>query len=93
MTERYGLRFKPAAQRALAETLPPAAAFAAWKFINGALHERPRVVGTPLLEPLEGDWSAHRGYLRVRYRVDEEHKTVTVVDVAHRSDIYHPRRA
>lgn len=93
MTGRYALRFKPAAQRALAETLPPAAAFAAWEFIHGPLCERPRVVGKPLLEPLEGDWSARRGYLRVRYRIDDDHKTITVIDVAHRSDIYHPRRA
>lgn len=92
MSERYSLLLKPSAQRALAETLPPAAAFAAWEFINGPLRERPRVVGKPLLEPLEGDWSARRGYLRVRYRINEEKRTVTVVDVAHRSDIYHPRR-
>jgi mRNA interferase RelE/StbE len=90
--ERYGLFLKPAAQRALAEALPPAAALAAWEFINGPQRERPRVVGKPLVEPLVGDWSARRGYLRVHYRIDEEKKTVTVVDVAHRSDIYHPRR-
>jgi mRNA interferase RelE/StbE len=92
VTDRYGLFLKPAAQRALAETLPPAAAFAAWEFIEGPLRERPRVVGKPLLAPLEGDWSARRGYLRVRYRIDEEKRVVTVVDVAHRSDVYHPRR-
>jgi mRNA-degrading endonuclease RelE of RelBE toxin-antitoxin system len=51
------------------------------------------VVGKPLLEPLEGDWSARRGYLRVRYRIDEEKRVVTVLAGAHRSDIYHPRRA
>lgn len=92
MTGRYDLVVKPSAQRALAETLPPAAAFAAWEFINGPLREAPRRVGKPLLEPLLGDWSARRGFLRVRYRVDEDKRVVTVVDVAHRSDIYHPRR-
>ncbi|MPZ27237.1 MAG: type II toxin-antitoxin system RelE/ParE family toxin [Micromonosporaceae bacterium] len=93
MTGGYGLVVKPAAQRALAETLPPAAAFAAWEFINGPLREAPRRVGKPLLEPLLGDWSARRGFLRVRYRVDDAKQLVTVVDIAHRSDIYHPRRA
>ena len=92
MNTRYGLVVKPAAQRALAETLPPAAAFAAWEFINGALRDNPHRVGKPLLEPLQGDWSARRGYLRVRHRTDNEKDVVTVVDVAHRSDIYHPRR-
>lgn len=92
MSGRYQLVVKPAAQRALAETLPPAAAFAAWEFINGALLENPHRVGKPLLEPLRGDWSARRGHLRVRYRIDDGNGVVTVVDVAHRSDIYHPRR-
>lgn len=87
--QRYGLLLKPAAQRALAETLPPAAAFAAWEFINGPLREQPRMVGKPLLEPLEGDWSARRGYLRIRYRIDDAKQVIMVVDVAHRSDIYH----
>jgi mRNA interferase RelE/StbE len=50
-------------------------------------------VGKPLLPPLQGDWSARRGYLRVRYRIDETKRSVTVLDVAHRSDIYHSRRA
>jgi mRNA-degrading endonuclease RelE of RelBE toxin-antitoxin system len=49
-------------------------------------------VGKPLLEPSQGDWSARRGYLRVRYRIDEAKRLVTVVDVAHRSDAYHPGR-
>jgi mRNA-degrading endonuclease RelE of RelBE toxin-antitoxin system len=93
VTERYELLIKPSAQRALAETLSPSTAFAAWEFINGALRESPRRVGKPLLGPLRGDWSARRGYLRVRYRIDEAKKLVTVVDIAHRSDAYHSHRA
>lgn len=93
MTERYELVIKPAAKRALAETLPPTAAFAAWEFINGPLREQPHRVGKALLEPLRGDWSARRGFLRVRYRIDEEKRLIQVIDVAHRSDIYHPRRS
>jgi mRNA interferase RelE/StbE len=92
VTGRYDLVLRPPAQRALAEVLAPSAAFAAWEFINGPLREAPRRVGKPLLAPLHGDWSARRGYLRVRYRVDDEKRVVTVVDIAHRSDAYHPRR-
>ena len=93
MTERYELLIKPNARRALAETLPPSASFAAWEFINGPLREAPHRVGKPLLAPLLGDWSSRRGYLRMRYRIDEAKRVVTVVDVAHRSDAYHPRRS
>jgi mRNA-degrading endonuclease RelE of RelBE toxin-antitoxin system len=28
----------------------------------------------------------------VRHRIDEDKRTVTVLDVTHRSDIYHPHR-
>jgi mRNA interferase RelE/StbE len=87
------LLIMPSARRALAETLSPSAAFAAWEFINGPLRTAPRRVGKPLLAPLQGDWSARRGYLRVRYRIDDAKKLVTVVDVAHRSDAYHSRRS
>ena len=92
MSERYELLLRPAAQRALAEALAPSAAFAAWEFINGPLRDAPHRVGEPLLEPFQGDWSARRGHLRVRYRIDEAKRLVTVVDVAHRSDAYHPGR-
>jgi mRNA interferase RelE/StbE len=91
--ERYELLIKPNARRSLTNTLPPSASFAAWEFINGPLREAPRRVGKPLLAPLLGEWSARRGYLRVRYRVDEAKRLVTVVDVAHRSDAYHSRRS
>lgn len=90
--EPYQLVLKPAAQRALGDGLPPHAAFAAWEFINGPLRHNPQRVGKPLVEPLLGDWSALRGHLRIRYRIDRAKHTVTAVDVAHRSDAYHVRR-
>jgi mRNA interferase RelE/StbE len=92
VTEQYDLVVKPSAQRALTGSLSPAAAFAAWEFINGPLRHAPRRVGKPLLAPLLGDWSARRGYLRVRYRIDDAKGVITVVDVAHRADAYHSRR-
>lgn len=93
MTERYDLVIKPRARRALTGDLPPVVAFAAWEFINGSLRENPKRVGTPLVEPFQGDWSARRGHYRIRSRIDDGKRTVTVLDVAARSDVYHPGRS
>ncbi len=87
-TDPYRLVLAPGARRALAETLPTAAAFAAWEFITGPLLERPRVVGAPLRAPFEGLWRARRGEYRVRYRIDETGHTVYVLDIDHRRDAY-----
>lgn len=84
----YSIALAPGARRALAESLPPAAAFAAWEFIVGPLRQRPRTVGAPLRAPFEGLWRARRGEYRVRYRIDEESRTVVVLDVDHRRDAY-----
>ncbi len=84
----YEIELSPGATRALSETLPAAAAFAAWEFIVGPLAHRPRVVGAPLREPFEGLWRARRGEYRVRYRIDDERGMVVVLDVDHRRDAY-----
>jgi mRNA-degrading endonuclease RelE of RelBE toxin-antitoxin system len=85
---RYSIAVAPGARRALAESLPPAAAFAAWEFIDGSLRQRPRTVGAPLRAPFEGLWRARRGEYRVRYRIDETNRTVIVLDVDHRRDAH-----
>ena len=84
----YTIVLAPGAHRALTETLPSAAAFAAWEFITGPLPRRPPVVGVPLREPFDGLWGARRGEYRVRYRTDEENQRVIVLDVEHRRDAY-----
>ena len=84
----YTIVLSPGARRALTETLPSAAAFAAWEFIDGPLRQRPRAVGAPLRAPFEGIWRARRGEYRVRYRIDEEKRVVLVLDVDHRRDAY-----
>lgn len=86
--EPYRLVLAPGARRALAETLPAAAAFAAWEFVSGPLLQRPRVVGAPLRAPFEGMWRARRGEYRVRYRIDEAGHAVYVLDIDHRRDAY-----
>jgi mRNA interferase RelE/StbE len=92
VNEPYGLIIKAQARRAFEHTLAPSVAFAAWEFIAGALRENPHKVGKPLVAPFQGDWSARRGHYRIRYRIDDEKRVVTVVDVADRSDIYYRGR-
>lgn len=78
----------PGARRALSDSLPSAAAFAAWEFISGPLAEAPTRVGTPLRAPFEGLWRARRGEYRVRYRIDADNRRVIVLDIDHRRDAY-----
>jgi len=84
----YDILVSGGARRALSQTLPPAAAFAAWEFISGPLARRPRIVGAPLRAPFAGLWRARRGEYRVRYRIDELTHTVVVLDVDHRRSAY-----
>ena len=49
----------------------------------------PRRVGAPLRSPFAGHWRARRGEYRVRYTIDDDAKTVTVLDIDHRRDAYH----
>lgn len=86
--EPYRLVLAPGARRALSETLPTAAAFAAWEFISGPLLQHPRRVGAPLQAPFAGLWRARRGEYRVRYRIDETKHEVHVLDIDHRRDAY-----
>jgi mRNA interferase RelE/StbE len=84
----YTLRATPTVRRALAETLPEALAIAAFEFITGPLLENPHRVGMRLLPPLDDRYSARRGTYRVIYRIDDDARVVTVVDVGHRRDVY-----
>ena len=88
--ERFALRITPAVRRALAERFPEAVAFAAFEFINGPLLDNPYRVGRRLLAPLDDRYSARRGSYRIIYRINDKTRTVTVVDVDHRSGIYKP---
>lgn len=55
------------------------------------LAESPARLGKPLTFELEGLFSARRGPYRVIYELDEDRRTVTVVAVGHRSDVYRAR--
>jgi mRNA-degrading endonuclease RelE of RelBE toxin-antitoxin system len=87
-TSRHTLIISPTARRQLTERLPEGAAFAAYEFIIGPLLENPQRVGKRLRPPLDDRFSARRGTYRVIYRIDDEQRTVSIVDVAHRRDAY-----
>ena len=61
---------------------------AAHEFIVGPLLNNPHRVGKRLRPPLEDRHTARRGTYSVIYRIDDENRSVTVVDVAHRRDTY-----
>ncbi len=76
------------AARRLAEHLPEAVAAACIEFVFGPLAEDPHRVGAPLRKPFKGQWRARRGEYRVRYRIDDETRTVYVLDIDNRRDAY-----
>jgi mRNA interferase RelE/StbE len=85
----YQVTIAPTAARQLQGRLPEAVAWACFEFIHGPLAEEPRRVGAPLRSPFAGHWRARRGEYRVRYTIDDDTKTVTVLDIDHRRDAYH----
>jgi mRNA-degrading endonuclease RelE of RelBE toxin-antitoxin system len=87
---RYDLRFQRAARRAIAERLSEAVAAAVLEFCDSALAVGPHRVGRPLFGPLAGCHGARRGTYRIVYRIDEDSRTVHILDVD-RADIYRPR--
>lgn len=87
---RYNVRFQPAARRAIAQRLPESVAAAVLEFCETALTVNPHRVGKPLFGPLAGCHGARRGTYRIVYRIDETTRTVHLVDIDHRADVYRP---
>jgi mRNA-degrading endonuclease RelE of RelBE toxin-antitoxin system len=86
--EPYQLRFQTAARRAIAQRLPEAVAAAVLEFCEAGLAVNPRRVGKPLFGPLAGCHAARRGTYRIVYRIEESTRTVHVLDIDHRAEIY-----
>jgi mRNA-degrading endonuclease RelE of RelBE toxin-antitoxin system len=59
------------------------------ELITGALLDVPQVVGKPLANDLAGYHSARRGTYRVVYRIDDRARTVHVVRIDRRANVYH----
>jgi len=89
-TQRSEIRFQLAARRAISERLPETVAAAVIEFCAAALADNPHRVGKPLSGQLAGCHGARRGTYRVVYRIDETSRTVHILDIDHRSEIYRP---
>ncbi len=72
------------------DRLPVSAAAAVLETLS-AITTNPRRLGKPLRFELEGCFSARRGPYRVIYRIDDASRTVSILAVAHRADVYRPR--
>lgn len=89
--EPYEIRSQSAARRAITQRLPESVAAAVLEFCASGLTTNPHRVGKPLVGPLAGCHGARRGTYRVVYRIDEATRTVHVLDIDHRADVYRSR--
>jgi mRNA interferase RelE/StbE len=93
--EAYTLSLASSARRVLVEAsprrLPLAVAAAVTEFLTGPLLDNPYRVGKPLTHELRGYHSARRGAYRVIFRIDESERTVHVVRIDHRANVYRTR--
>ena len=89
MTSRqWNLVVAGPAARALSEQIPEKITHAIVEFIYSSLLKNPHQVGYELKFELSGFWSAKRGAYRIIYKIDENSKTVEILDIAHRADVY-----
>ncbi len=88
--EPYDLVWSPIARRDLIR-LPEKVATAAIEFLYEAVAANPHQTGAALRLGLEGLHSARRGDHRIIYAIDDEARTVRVVTIEHRADVYRRR--
>ena len=73
------------------QAIPPRVAEPLVAFIFGSLAEQPKRRGKPLQGELAGRWAARRGDYRIVYQLDDDTKTMYVVKIARRADVYRSR--
>ena len=78
------------ARRAI-DRLPDKIALAVLDYLVGPLLENPHRVGKPLRGDLAGLHSARVGAYRIVYEINQASRTVRVIYIDHRADIYRPR--
>lgn len=88
--EPYHVEITATALRCL-RRLPDKVIGACIEFIAGPVAAQPYRLGKPLQRELVGHYSARRGSYRVVYRIDDGTRTVIVVRVDHRGDVYRSR--
>lgn len=71
--------------------LPTKVLDAAVTLIFGALAEKPRQLGKPLVGELEGLWSARRGDYRIVYEIHDDEQVLVIHRIQHRADAYRRR--
>jgi mRNA interferase RelE/StbE len=86
----WRLRLAASAERDLGR-LPERIAAAVVEFMTGSLLDDPARLGKPLHDDLDGYLGARRGAYRIVYRLDRRRRTVRVVRIDHRADVYRPR--
>jgi len=86
----YVILFSAAAHRGLNRS-PAKVVPALIEFITGPLADEPAKLSKPLRNELLGYRSARRGAYRVVIRVDEQARTVLVIRIDHRADVYRGR--
>lgn len=91
MSKSWTVELTGPARRALQHDLPEAVAWAAYTFITERLPTNPYRLGGEFTAPYEGCRSAHLGTYRVVYRIDEGHRTIYILAVRLRGDVYGTR--
>jgi mRNA interferase RelE/StbE len=83
----WDVELAPGAIRGL-DRLPPRIAAAVVEFATATLPTDPVRMSRPLRDGFEGLRSARRGDYRVLFSIDEAARTILVVRIAHRADVY-----
>jgi mRNA-degrading endonuclease RelE of RelBE toxin-antitoxin system len=91
VSESWTVELTGPARRALQQDLPEAVAWAAYTFITERLPTNSYRLGGELVALYEGCRSAHLGTYRVIYRIDEARRTIYVLAVRLRGDVYGTR--
>jgi prevent-host-death family protein len=86
---RYQLLVAGPAANDLTDQFTKKVAAAAFEFMNGALLDDPRRVGTPLGASLAPAYSARRGDYQILYLIDSDARTVNVTAIRHSADAFH----
>lgn len=88
MTGRWTVELTGPARRALEQDLPESIAWAAYTFIAERLPINPYRLGGELSGPYAGSRADRLGTYRVVYRIDENSRTVYVLSIRLRGDVY-----
>ena len=77
--------------RRATDRLPEKIALAVLDYLVGPLLENPHHAGKPLRGDLVGLHSARVGAYRIVYEINQGTRTVRVIYIDHRADVYRPR--